>query len=394
MTTDNLKPCCDSCGGLELIPIGIPLGTQLGARISWCSSCGLLQSFYSRRPQSRHAPSVSSNANWGNIRHGKGVRVAAIDSHLRRLVPESGPFRVIDIGSNRGDLCKWLISRNPDISITAIEPDRSITSTYADHHQITLFHGKLEEFSIEKLGNFDLVVNLHSLEHARSARSMLLTCAQLLVDDGLLLVEVPNAEIIRSEDIVEEFFIDKHSFHFDIHSLKNLFDQSELSFQYLSSTDTLNITAICSKASTESGILDEIEIDAFTGSFKPILPDEFGVYQEHVLGNRNRLKSVAQRLKNLAERQSVAIWGATRLLDALVVHGGLEPDRFTVIDDYLSGHISDVHGVRVESSAFLNHVEVDVVVILARSSESEIRTKARTLGARHIYSFRELFADS
>ena len=193
---------------------------------------------------------------------------------------------------------------------------------------------------------------------------------------------------------MEEFFIDKHSFHFDIHSLKNLFDQSELSFQYLSSTDALNITAICSKASTDSGIVDAVERDAFTGSFKPIGPDEFRVYQERIIGNRSRLKSVAQRLKNLAERQSVAFWGATRLLDALVVHGGLEPDRFTVIDDYLSGRISEVHGVRVESSAILNHAAVDVVVILARSSESEIRTKAGALGARHIYSFRELFADS
>lgn len=390
---DSLSKTCDSCNHSLLILGGKPVGTRVGASIGWCSRCGLFQSTYGFAKQARHSPSISSDANWGNIRHGKGVRIAALDSYLRQIVSVAENIRILDVGSNRGDFCRWATEHNPTAEIVAIEPDESVVSDYSSLANIQLIVGRLESVNPETLGKFDFISNIHTLEHASSAISMLKTCHSLLSDNGYLLIEVPNIEIIRAADIVEEFFIDKHSFHFDMNSLSEILINSGFTFQFLKSSDSLNLTVVCRKKGYFVAQELPTSLTLYQNNFSAVEPSDYLSYRERLVVNREKLVHLADRLNKLAERQSVAIWGATRLFDSLVMYGKLDATAVTVIDDFLVEKISSCHGALIYCSEILKSTPADVLVILARSSEAVIRQRAKELGCRNVYSFHELFAD-
>ena len=41
-------------------------------------------------------------------------------------------------------------------------------------------------------------------------------------EDGKIFIDIPNIKFIENKSVVEEFFIDKHTFHFSKLSFKNL----------------------------------------------------------------------------------------------------------------------------------------------------------------------------
>ena len=43
---------------------------------------------------------------------------------------------------------------------------------------------------------------------------MLKKCFEILKENGFMFLEVPNSEVIKNKDNVEEYFIDKHHYHF------------------------------------------------------------------------------------------------------------------------------------------------------------------------------------
>ena len=51
-----------------------PVNSKRGMSVGVCKDSGLIQSFQTKEKPSKRIQSISCDADWGNIRHGKGLR--------------------------------------------------------------------------------------------------------------------------------------------------------------------------------------------------------------------------------------------------------------------------------------------------------------------------------
>ena len=385
-TMSNINMACDFCGAaLDDVYHATP--SPRGMVVCVCSGCGLVQSRQTGSPPTETIRTTSSEADWGNIRHGKGARLQPSLKILQAHAVFDSVTRVLDIGSNRGHFVQWLHATHPQIACVAVEPDGSVVSNYATQPGLTLHLSRFEAMQFAP-GSFDLIYSSHSLEHADSAAAMMRHSYEILAEGGWLYLEVPNLQAIGERDIVEEFFIDKHSFHFDPVTL-GAFCES-LGFEQVNpaqDTDAFNLCLLLRKSGTPK---------PFVGAPTHAAPQRALIdgYRQTLAANRQMLHSVVTRyLAPLAARQKVGYWGAGRIFDALVKFGGLDPRQIhCLVDAHLAGIVPQVHGVPIQPPRALKRAEPQVVVVLGRSSEQEMARQAQAFGIRHVLKFSDLLA--
>lgn len=385
-TKSSTDSACDFCGS-GLTSVYRSSDTQRGASVSVCNNCGLVQSIYSREKPAERVVSISSGAAWGNIRHGKGLRLKAALPILE-TVDWGGVTTILDVGSNRGDFVKWAREKNESVSIVGIEPDPNIIEDYKSTPGFTLHQKKLENSELKK-DSFDFVYCSHTLEHAASASKMLEQMRDCMKPGAKLFLEVPNIESISDPNIIEDFFLDKHSFHFNRSVLLDYL--KHLGFRIISGegeTDRYNIAFLVSK-----------EKKSKTGPFKPSdssLPEQnirlITTYESTLNSNRAKLKSLVEKKINpFLARQRVVFWGGGRMFDALVRYGGLDPRKACcVVDEHLWKYVPKAHGVDIKRPEYIKVIQPQAVIVLARSSAPEITEKARKLGVKNVIKFSEL----
>jgi 2-polyprenyl-3-methyl-5-hydroxy-6-metoxy-1,4-benzoquinol methylase len=384
---------CDFCGGADADAVYAVPGSDRKAEIAVCTGCGLVQSVYhAPKPEGRRV-SISSAAGWGNIRHGKGLRLKATIPVLTAQIPLETVSTVLDIGSNRGDFIHWLLGLRPHAAITAIEPDASVVATYRDLPQVGLAIARFEDVA-PKIAHarepFDLVHCAHTLEHAASASAMLGQIYRSLKPGGHLFLEVPNLAILSDPEISEEFFIDKHSFHFDRDLLVAFMTHLGFEILFVSPGDDIsNITVVATRSDQKPK----------PTPFRPAHPSRpvetaalVRAYAETLRLNRETLKRIADRLNALMERQRVGFWGGGRIFDALVTFGGLRTDRIHVlVDAYIGRYVKEVHGIELSLPDALKAKLPQVLVVLAKSSTDDIIRQARSHGMTNVVTFSQLY---
>jgi hypothetical protein len=95
--------------------------------------------------------------------------------------------------------------------------------------------------------------------------------------------------------------------------------------------------------------------------------------------NRAALISAARELNNL-KPQRVALWGAGRLFDSLVLAGGFDPKALSLlIDAHLIQYMQERHGVKLSRPDALGTTPVDVIVAMSRAFSKEITAEAKRL---------------
>jgi hypothetical protein len=95
--------------------------------------------------------------------------------------------------------------------------------------------------------------------------------------------------------------------------------------------------------------------------------------------NLMALTAVASELVQLAPR-GVALWGAGRLFDSLVVHGRFDPKALTLlIDTHLKALVGERHGCALADPEALSESRAGVVVVMSRDFADEISVHAKTL---------------
>jgi SAM-dependent methyltransferase len=362
---------CDLCDNTALEQVYAPQNSPRRLTVWLCSHCGLLQSLPRTDRAERKEATISSGADWGNLRYGKGFRAEANLATLRPFLNKQRPLRVLDIGANRGAFGLELKSAYPKAHIMGIEPDERVVGAWAGKSGFTWLHARLEDTRLEDEG-FDVIYSCHTLEHLKSPRQALLAHRANLAPNGYLLLEVPNTAIIGSNDIVEEFFIDKHLYHFSPRSLAKLL--SVCGFRAVAigdPRDSVNITVVAVKADAVSPTVaaDPREVEAAAALISS--------YHAQRLQNLSALVQVAAMIDAMAPRK-VAIWGAGRLLNSLILNGGLRPQALAaVVDKHLIRYASEAHGVRLTSPEDLGNVRPDIVVVMSRSFANEIRIEAQ-----------------
>lgn len=136
---------------------------------------------------------------------------------------------ILDIGCGSGEFAQLLLTKGHknvvavDISPTSVNAAKN-SSVQAFVYNITqpneVQHNNAKN---HWLGRFDVIVYSHTLEHVLNVNESIKNVKHLLKKDGILFVEVPDAEKYCAVDLVPYFFFTyEHLMHFTCDTLKNI----------------------------------------------------------------------------------------------------------------------------------------------------------------------------
>jgi SAM-dependent methyltransferase len=358
-----MSTSCDLCRSTALEQVYAPPTSAQKQSVWLCSHCGLLQSL----PRNTHSTKTATKP---SLRYRKGFRAEANLATLKPFLSKHRPLRVLDVGAHRGAFGLELKSAYPQAKIIGIEPNERLVAPWAGRPGFTWLHAKFEDTRLEDEG-FDLVYSCHTLEHLKSARETLLAHRAALTSAGHLLVEVPNVAQIGSNDIVEEFFVDKHLYHFSRRTLIRLLSTCGLrTVAIADARETANLTVVAVKGAEPALAVpaDRQEVEA-AGAL-------VSAYNASRLQNLATLSNVARTIDAMAPRK-VAVWGAGRLLNNLIENGGLKPHTLAaVVDKNATRYTKEAYGIPLSPPEILSRLKPDIVVVLARNLEDQIRQEA------------------
>jgi SAM-dependent methyltransferase len=124
--------------------------------------------------------------------------------HIRNTAPLPESGRLIDIGCGNGAALANYSSAFPGWQLYGSElSERAIDGLRNIPNFVELYTVPIGDIP----GRFDLVSMIHSLEHMTSPRSALEQASRLLTGDGLLFVEVPDAETSPFDLLVADHLV-------------------------------------------------------------------------------------------------------------------------------------------------------------------------------------------
>lgn len=371
-----MNEICDLCRSPALAEAYEPSGGGRGLKVYVCTNCGLVQSLPRADRAPRKAPSVSSGADWGNVRYGKQFRTDACLALARMHADFRKPLHVLDVGSNRGSFARAVLGIAPGARLTCVEPDDRVADCCKSLERTDLVCARIEDAKLPA-GHFDLIHSCHTVEHLASPRATFADHWRTLKEGGLLVVDAPNIALIGSQDIVEEWFIDKHLYHFSQAALSWLIEAS--GFEIVAGpnpNDRENLLFAAKKRARppRSVKRNAGEVDAARN-----LIVGYAVTRAR---NLAALTRVAAEITALVP-QRVALWGAGRLFDALVQHGGFDPKKLVaLIDTHLKAHVSERHGIPLKGPEEIAAADPHVIVVMSRAFAQEIAQIAKSHAPR------------
>jgi SAM-dependent methyltransferase len=361
---------CELCRCDALESVYTPERSTRGITVHICGHCGLVQSLPRADRAPRAAPAVSGGADWGNVRYGKGFRTKiALDAVLRYQGP-ADVFSLLDVGSNRGRFARALLDQAPGATIVAVEPDERVAQSCAGLERCELIQSRIEDTALES-GRFDIVHSCHTIEHLAHPGRILADHWRCLKNGELLVLDAPNIALIGADDIVEEWFIDKHLTHFSERTLVRMVEAAGFSIVEMPDPADRENLFLVAKKSTPA---DEAASD----------PEEVekahALLAAYVAGrarNLAALGAVAAELTALAPK-GVAMWGAGRIFDSLVVHGRFDARALRLlIDTHLKAYVGERHGCTLAGPEALADADPGVIVVMSRGFADEIAAEAR-----------------
>jgi 2-polyprenyl-3-methyl-5-hydroxy-6-metoxy-1,4-benzoquinol methylase len=367
-------PACDLCGQEALYFAYQPERSTRDLKVHICGHCGLVQSLPRiDRTQTRHDAAVSGGADWGNVRYGKGFRTQAAMDALACHAKLDAPLALLDVGSNRGSFAKSFLDAAPKANITAVEPDERYADNCADLPRTKLIWARTEQTDFPD-ASFDIVHSCHTIEHLAAPFQALKDHARVLKQGGLMVLDAPNIALIGGGDILEEWFIDKHLYHFSKITLTRMIEAA--GFAIVAEPDPADLTNLLFVARKTRTPATQISPDLVEVARAQALIQR---YRRTRAANRAALTAAARELNSLKPLR-VALWGAGRLFDSLVLAGGFDPKALALlIDAHLIQYMPDRHGVKLSRPEALSATPVDVIVAMSRAFSDEIVAEAKKL---------------
>lgn len=349
-----------------------------------CNRCGLCQSFSTTAYQSRPVGSMSADADRSSYRYTKDIISGRYEKCFKKCVDFSMINKVLDVGSNRGAFIDYLDKNYPGKNVIAIEPDPSVTSAYATYKNVSLQLTRFEHANLPEK-HFDFSYCAHTLEHADSARGMLYGIWKALKPGGLLFLAVPN--LIFYQDIIEEIFIDPHTYHFNYFLLKDFVSHVGYTLIWASNSLDPDVVFLLQKKSVCE---TSFHFAPSNSRYAEIAKEEVLRYANEIHSNRRALKRSVAQLNDAGNKNKIVIWGGGRILDALIRFGGLDLSKiYVIVDKYLHRYVSALHGVSLKSPSFLRDETKEniIVYIASRDYAQEIRLEAENMGLSKFINF-------
>jgi len=364
---------CELCRRNSLDPVYEVEASKRGLKVYACSHCGLVQSLPRIDRVARAPAAVSGGADWGNIRYGKAFRTEAVLALLDRHADLAAELCVLDVGSNRGSFVRAFLDAAPAAGIVAVEPDERVAGACAGLDRVELLTARIEDVPLET-GRFDVVHSCHTIEHVAEPARVLAEHWRVLKPGGLLILDAPNIAILDADDIVEEWFIDKHLYHFSARTLMRLVEAT--GFELIAAPDIAdreNLLLAARKSCTAHRTADPDPREAAAAL------QLIARYASTRARNLSALTFVAAEIAAM-KPMKVAIWGAGRIFDSLMSHGRLSPDSLSLlVDTHLKAHVTERYGCPLAGPEDLGIAKPDVIVVMSRGFAEEIWAEARRL---------------
>ncbi len=368
-----MRAICELCRHDSLEFAYEPEASRRGLKVYSCMHCGLVQSLPRIDRAPRAPAAVSGGANWGNIRYGKAFRTDATISLLKRHADLSAELSILDVGSNRGSFVHACLGAAPQARIVAVEPDERVALASAGQDRVELIVERIEDVPLET-GRFDIVHSCHTIEHLAEPGRVLAEHWRTLKPGGLLILDAPNIAFLDADDIVEEWFIDKHLYHFSARTLMRLVEAA--GFELIAApdiSDRENLLLVARKSCTAHRAVncDPREV---ASSQQRIA--HYGATRARNLAS---LTFVAAEIGSMKPKR-VAIWGAGRIFDSLVSHGRLDPGSLALlVDSHLKAYVTERYGCPLAGPEDLGAMKPDVIVVMSRGFADEIAQEAQRL---------------
>jgi SAM-dependent methyltransferase len=365
-----MQDFCELCGRDGLTLAYAPEHSHRGISVYVCCYCGLVQSL----PRIDHEPRADPP---DTVCFGKSGRTAVALAALQRH-HTAGPLRLIDVGSHRSDFLAAATAVFPAAEAVAVEPDARVAATAAGKAEVHI--ARIETLKFDA-GVFDVVHSCHTLEHLARPLRTLKDHARILKPGGVLILDVPNLALIGADDIIEEWFVDKHLTHFSARTLSRMVEAAGFEIvEQPDPDDRENIFLVAKKTGQSHHIdPDPVEVDRVVE-----LVSSYAATRWH---NSEALPVILEDLRAMTAR-GLAVWGAGRIFDTLV-QGGLDPQGLALlIDSDLAG---SRHGVPVHDAGALTTSNCGVVVVTTRHGQAGIITAIKNrLPAAEILAFSDL----
>jgi hypothetical protein len=346
-----MSDVCDLCRAHALEPVYWPERPVKHAGrdtvVHLCPACGLVQSL----PRSGDAASaLAAIAAVARTGYRRSNRATACMKLLRAHTDLNAPVSVLDIGFNRGVFARAVAASMAQAKITECAP--------------------LDEIDLAP-GCFD-IAHCAGIERVPSPAALLNRVWNALRPGGLLIVDAPNLIAIGADDIVDEWFDDATRYCFSPVTLGRVLDASGFSIiDGPNPMDRENLTFAALKRTVANR---PVPRDGGEAERARAL---IGTYSAARARNMVALAAVSAELTRLAPRR-VALWGAGRLFDALVTHGGFDPKSVeVVVDGLLPARASAKHGIKLSAPDALATTRPGIIVVMSRTFAREITRLAR-----------------
>jgi SAM-dependent methyltransferase len=368
-----MQAICELCRRDALDLVYEPEASKRGLKVYECAHCGLVQSLPRIDRAPRAPAAVSGGADWGNVRYGKAFRTQAALSILGRHADISGELSLLDVGSNRGSFVRAFLEIAHAAQVVAVEPDERVADACAGIDRVELITGRIEDLPIES-GRFDIIHSCHTIEHLAEPARVLADHWRTLKPGGLLVLDAPNIAFLDGDDIVEEWFIDKHLYHFSARTLMRMVEAA--GFEIIAAPDIAdreNLLIVARKSYTAHRAIDA---DPREVASSQRLIAQYGATRAR---NLSALTFVSAEIAAMKPRR-VAMWGAGRIFDSLVSHGRLAPSSLALlVDSHLKAFVSERYGCPLAGPEDLGAAKPDVIVVMSRGFADEIAHEARRL---------------
>jgi 2-polyprenyl-3-methyl-5-hydroxy-6-metoxy-1,4-benzoquinol methylase len=162
---------------------------------------------------------------------------AQVREYLEFIKRHAHGKSLLDVGTGSGLLPH--MARGEGYDVEGTDLSRHVSETLPEKAGFRIHQGALEEIAFDR--NYDVVTMLHVLEHTADPLSTMKRAREILNDDGIIIVVVPNYQSLdtRIKDLLSRFklkgrpykhlALGHHNYVFSVKSLERLGQKAGLS---------------------------------------------------------------------------------------------------------------------------------------------------------------------
>ncbi len=254
--------------------------------------------------------------------------------------------KIVEVGAGAGEFMQMM--KDAGGEVYGIEHNSELVSKGCKNG-LSIYSGFPGE-SIDTDERFDAFYIMNFLEHIPDPRTFLYNVSEMLNDDAIGLIEVPNSDMIMDHMMFSEFMLD-HLSYFTKDTLCRTLEAS--GYDVLECKTVWHNYCLCA-------IVKKRNANGF---------DAFSIKQREICGQIN---SFIDGCRN--DNKKVAVWGAGHQALAILSVAGIADKIEFVIDsaEFKQNKYTPGSHCLVVSPNKLMDIEIDVIMIMAASYSDEV----------------------